>query len=93
MALLIPVLLIAWGRPHTLRQVIDAIRPVAPTRLFVACDGANLERPGEDEKVAASRQVIEKEIDWPCQIERLYSDVNQGCRLGVSRAIPLCQER
>jgi hypothetical protein len=31
--------------------------------------------------------VIEKEIDWPCQIERLYSDVNQGCRLGVSRAI------
>jgi hypothetical protein len=33
------------------------------------------------------RQVIEQEIDWPCQIERLYSDVNQGCRLGVSRAI------
>jgi hypothetical protein len=31
--------------------------------------------------------VIENEIDWPCQIERLYSDVNQGCRLGVSRAI------
>jgi hypothetical protein len=36
-----PLLLIAWRRPHTLRQVI----------------------------------------------ERLYSDVNQGCRLGVSRAI------
>ena len=25
-----PLLLIAWRRPHTLRQVIDAIRPVAP---------------------------------------------------------------
>jgi hypothetical protein len=37
--------------------------------------------------VAATRAVIEQEIDWPCQIERLYSDVNQGCRLGVSRAI------
>ena len=82
-----PLLLIAWRRPHTLRQVIDAIRPVAPTRLFVACDGPNPERPGEAEKVAATRQVIEQEIDWPCQIERLYSDVNQGCRLGVSRAI------
>ena len=33
------------------------------------------------------QQLIEQEIDWPCQIERLYSDVNQGCRLGVSRAI------
>jgi hypothetical protein len=82
-----PILLIAWRRPHTLRQVIDAIRPVAPTRLYVACDGPNPERLGEAEKVAATRAVIEHEIDWPCQIERLYSDVNQGCRLGVSRAI------
>ena len=82
-----PLLLIAWRRPHTLRQVIEAIRPVAPTRLFVACDGPNPECPGEAEKVADTRQVIEQEIDWPCQIKRLYSDVNQGCRLGVSRAI------
>ena len=82
-----PLLLIAWRRPHTLRQVIDAIRPVAPTRLFIACDGPNPERPGEAEKVVATRAVIEREIDWPCQIERLYSDTNQGCRLGVSRAI------
>ncbi len=82
-----PLLILAWRRPHTLRQVINAIRPVAPTRLFVTCDGPNPERPGEAEKVAATRQVIEQEIDWPCQIERLYSDVNQGCRIGVSRAI------
>jgi hypothetical protein len=53
----------------------------------VACDGPNPGRPGEGEKVAATRQVIEQEIDWPCQIRKLYSDVNQGCRLGVSSAI------
>jgi len=70
-----------------LRQVIDAIRPVAPTLLFVACDGPNPTRPGEAEKVAATRAVIEDEIDWPCQIEKLYSDVNQGCSIGPSRAI------
>jgi hypothetical protein len=68
-----PLLSIAWRRPHTLRQVIDAIRPAAPTRLFVACDGPNPERHGEAEKVDATRAVIEHEIDWP--------------RLGVSRAI------
>jgi hypothetical protein len=82
-----PLLLIAWRRPHTLRQLLDAIRPIAPTHLFVACDGPNPEHPGEAEKVAATRHVIEHGIDWPCQIERLYSDVNQGCRLGVSSAI------
>ena len=82
-----PVLLIAWRRPHTLRQVIDAIRPLAPTRIFVACDGPNPERPGEAEKVAATRAVIDREIDWACKVERLYSNVNQGCRTGPIRAI------
>ena len=82
-----PLLLITWRRPHTLRQVIDAIRPVAPTMVFVASDGPKPDRPGEAEKVAATRSVIERQIDWPCHIERYYSDVNQGCRFGVSRAI------
>ena len=82
-----PVLLIAWRRPQTLRQVINAIRPVSPTRMFVACDGPNFDRPGESAKVSATRQVIENEINWSCDINYLYSDENQGCRLGVSRAI------
>jgi hypothetical protein len=55
------LLLISWRRPHILRQVIDAIRPVAPTRLYVACDDPNPERPGEAEKVAATLQVIKQE--------------------------------
>jgi len=58
-----PLLLLAWRRPHILRQVIDAISPVAPMCLFVACDGPNPERPGEAEKVAATFAVIEHEID------------------------------
>jgi hypothetical protein len=82
-----PILLLAWRRPSTLRQVIDAIRPSAPQLLFVACDGPNPKRIGEAEKVSATRQVIEQEIDWPCKIKRFYSDENQGCRLGVSSAI------
>ncbi len=59
--------------------MIDAIPPVPPTRLFLACFGPKPERPGEAEKVAATRAVIEREIDWCCQIERLYIDMNQGC--------------
>jgi hypothetical protein len=82
-----PVLLIAWRRPHTTQQVINAIRAVKPTRMFVACDGPNPSRPEEAAKVRATREVIEREIDWPCTIERRYSEVNQGCKVGVSSAI------
>ena len=73
-----PLLLIAWRRPHTLRQVIDAIRPVAPKFVYVACDGPNPERPEEAAKVAATRKVLDEAIDWPCQIQKLYSETNQG---------------
>ena len=48
-----PVLLIAWRRPHTTQQVINAIRAVKPTRMFVACDGPNL---GRSEEVAKVRE-------------------------------------
>jgi len=51
-----PLLVIAWRHPHTLRQVIDAIRPVAPTRLNVACDGPNPERCGKAEGDRANRR-------------------------------------
>ena len=37
--------------------------------------------------VLATREVIETEINWPCTVYKLYSEYNQGCRLGVSRAI------
>ena len=82
-----PILLLVWRRPHTLRLLINAIRPLRPTRLYVACDGPSNLRPSEADLVNSTRRLIDEDIDWPCHIERFYSDVNQGCRLGVSRAI------
>ncbi len=43
---------------NSLRQVVSAIRPVAPAHMYVACDGPNPERPGEGEKVAATRKAM-----------------------------------
>ncbi|MFN5193459.1 MAG: hypothetical protein ACK5E6_03405 [Cyanobacteriota bacterium] len=82
-----PVLLLAWRRPDCTRRVIDALRVAQPSRLYVACDGASAQRNGEAELVQATRDLIATAVDWPCQVLRLYSDVNQGCRVGVSRAI------
>ncbi|CAK6687483.1 nucleotide-diphospho-sugar transferase [Synechococcus sp. CBW1107] len=82
-----PLLIIAWRRPDTLLQVINSIRSVTPSRIFFACDGPNPTRLGEIERVEATRAVFEREIDWPCTIQRLYAGENQGCRVGVSRAI------
>jgi hypothetical protein len=83
----IPLLLIIWRRQDTLQRVINAIRPVAPRFIYVASDGPRQDRAGEAEQVTATRRLVERCIDWPCSIAKLYSDVNQGCRLGPITAI------
>ena len=82
-----PVLLMAFRRPDTTKQVLDAIRTAAPGRMFVFCDGPDHNNQGEVERVAATRALIEREIDWPCKIERRYSETHQGCKMGPAGAI------
>lgn len=81
----VPVLLITWRRPDTTRQLLDAVRVVAPTNIYVASDGAR--HHAEEIKVAATRSLIAEAIDWPCKVKTLFSAKNQGCEKGVSSAI------
>ncbi|MEI8251501.1 MAG: hypothetical protein WCF98_10055 [Synechococcus sp. ELA057] len=83
----IPILIIAWRRPALVRQLLDAIRPIRPARLFVFCDGFRLHLPQEVEKIQACRRDLDQGIDWPCRVERFYSEVNLGCRNGVTQAV------
>ena len=65
------------------RKVIDSLRKYySPNKVYVACDG-----PFLDEKVLQTRKVIEEEIDWDCEVKKLYSPVNKGCKKAVSDAI------
>ena len=83
-----PVLLVTFNRPDLTREVLTAIREARPERLFVASDGPRPHVETDPAKVAATRALIEEMVDWPCQVERRFSDTNQGCRIGVSSAIP-----
>lgn len=81
----IPVLLLTWRRPETTKQVIEALRIVAPSHLYVASDGPR--SAAEARAVAATRDLITALIDWPCELRTRFSNDNQGCQLGVSSAI------
>jgi hypothetical protein len=82
-----PLLLIVWRRPDCTAQLLDALRPLQPQRLYLACDGPRPGVAGEDVQVDAVRQLLQHAIDWPCQVKRRFSPVNQGCRVGVTAAI------
>jgi hypothetical protein len=82
-----PVLVLGYRRPDLVAEVMRTVAEAKPRQLFLACDGPHSERPEEAALVAATRAEMESAITWDCEVRLRYSDTNQGCRLGVQRAI------
>jgi hypothetical protein len=81
-----PVVLIIFKRPDTTKKVFEAIRQAQPPKLFVIADGARSGQPGESQKCAEVRSIIDR-VDWDCEVITNYSDVNLGCKLRLATGI------
>ena len=82
----VPVLLIGFNRPTSMRRVIESIRSAAPRIIYFAVDGP---RPhvASDPDLVHQTQLLVNELDWECEVHTLFRDVNLGCGHGVSSAI------
>lgn len=76
------VTLIAFNRPELTRRTLDAVRRVQPQTLFLIADGPRSTHPSDDQRCAATRQVL-GEIDWPCTVHRRFADTNLGLEANV----------
>jgi hypothetical protein len=72
------VALIIFNRPDTTERALAAIAKAKPAKLFVIADGPRADRPGEAEKCAAARAIVDR-VDWDCEVLKNYSEVNLGC--------------
>jgi hypothetical protein len=75
-----------FNRPDTAARVFEEIRRARPHKLLVVADGPRPDQPGEAEKCAATRNIIEQ-VDWPCEVLKNYSDTNLGCGRRVSSGL------
>lgn len=76
------VVLIAFNRPDVTRRNLALIREARPQRLFLVCDGPRPDRPDDAVRCAEVRDVLAA-VDWPCEVDRRFSDVNLGCEGNV----------
>jgi hypothetical protein len=83
----IPILLIIYNRPDVLSSVFRIIQEIKPSKIFVAADGPKDNDMLDIAKCNQTRKVVEDNINWNCQVEKLYSDINLGCQLGPAKAI------
>ena len=68
-----------FRRPETTARVFAEIRKARPRKLYVIADGARECKPEELELVRRTREVV-SEIDWPCEVTRVYAEQNLGLR-------------
>jgi hypothetical protein len=86
MSLETPIAFILFNRPETTRRVFEEIRKAQPKRLFIIADGPRVNKQGEQEKCAETREIVAK-IDWNCEISRRYSEINLGCGANISQGL------
>jgi hypothetical protein len=82
-----PLLFLTFNRFDTTKKVFEVIKQVKPPKLYLASDGARLNKSGEKEIVETVRNFLLNNIDWDCQINTLFRETNLGCGIAVSSAI------
>jgi len=81
-----PVVFLIFRRPDTTARVFAEIARARPPKLLVVADGPRADRPGEAEKCAAARAIIEQ-VDWPCEVLTNYAETNMGCGRRVASGL------
>ena len=75
-----PIIFCIFNRPRHVKKSLDAIRKHRPDKIYVVGDGPREFVDTDGDMVNQAREII-KTIDWPCEINTNYSDVNLGCRI------------
>lgn len=83
----VPVLVLAFNRPESIRMIFEPIRKYQPDRLYLACDGPRPENDSDEKLVRETQEAMQEAVNWPCEVKKLYRGHNLGCTKAVAGAI------
>ena len=76
----IAVLILFFCRSEQFGKVFEAVKKARPSRLYLYQDGARAGRADDVEGIMRCREIAADEnIDWECEVYRLYQERNFGC--------------
>jgi hypothetical protein len=81
-----PILIVIFNRPDYTKKLFDIIRILKPKYLYIAADAPRNNNTQDVLKTQETRAIFDN-IDWSCDIKKLFRDENIGCGPGVANAI------
>lgn len=82
-----PVVFLVFNRPDCTARSLAAIRAARPARLYVVADGPRADRPADAARCAEVRALVERGVDWPCEVVRDYAPANLGLARRVASGL------
>lgn len=79
-----PILLVAYNRPEHLLRLINQLKKIEPTNIYLFCDGPK--NVDDEKKVKKVHKCLEN-ISWDCVVEINFLKKNLGCQRGVETAV------
>ena len=73
----VSVLLIFFTRHEMFKRVFDQVKKARPSEIFLYQDGPREECPDDIENIGKCREIVE-DIDWECNVHKLYQEKNMG---------------
>jgi hypothetical protein len=82
----LPVLVTGFNRPDLLSPLLDQLRRLGVSKLYVSLDGPRRDRP-EDLALTSACQGIVAAVDWPATIRVRVNSENLGCGRAMASAL------
>lgn len=82
----IPILFIIFNRPEATKKIFEKISEIKPKKLYIVADGPRKNIDADRDKCLITREVVNN-INWDCEVKKLYRESNEGCKKSVSSAI------
>lgn len=81
-----PILLIIFNRPDKVRRLIDSLRAIKPTKIYISADGPRDSVPADTELCKQARAMV-SQINWPCEVITNFHERNTGSDFGPEKAL------
>ena len=80
-----PVVFIIFKRIDTTKKVFKLIHSYKPNKLYLVADGPKT--IDDNKQCSEVRNFIENNIDWDCELIKVYSNTNLGCAKRVQTGL------
>lgn len=82
-----PLLLLAFNRPEHTKRTIESLRIQQPPLVYVFQDGPREDKTTDTVNCRQVRDIINEDINWPCELHTHFAEKNRGCRDAIIFAI------